>query len=69
MIEELVCDGAIFNDLERPRSPRFKVMPIFDVFVVFVVSFHMSIFTALWPCRPRKNFPTTWFKGYSIELP
>jgi len=30
---ESVCDllhGAIFNDLERPLTPSFKVMPFFD---------------------------------------
>ena len=31
--------GAIFNDLERPPNPHFKVTPIFDVYVVIFIAF------------------------------
>jgi len=30
---KVICDlsiGAIFNDLERPRNPDFKVTPLFE---------------------------------------
>jgi len=59
-----MSNGAIFNDLERPIIPIIRSCQ----YSTYAVNFYISIVIAFYAIK-KKNFPTTRFGGYSIELP